>query len=353
MVVPSPPPRSTSVGRKHQIKLLISFLVSAVLLMLAARQVNATELGALVRGANYALVAAAVLVYFVDLGLRSARWRVLLARSRRVSIRRLYPVLAIGYMANNLLPGRVGELSRAYLVGRREHLSGSTVLASVVIERLLDGLTVLLLLLGTLALVPATRTPDSWITLLARVAAVTFGVAIVGCVALIVAPSFWLKLVGQVARRLPNGLGGLVLRLVDRFIAGFAVLGDPALLAQTVALSVAIWAVGALAYFLVAAAFGFHLTLVGAVAAICIVNLATAVPQAPAGLGAFEAAAEGALVLLGAESTQAFGITVVLHAVLFFPVVVVGLAFLWKADLSLGTLWSGSKRDAPAAEMSG
>lgn len=351
MAASSSPTRSPARGRT--IKLLISFLVSALLLVLAVRQVNATELGALVRGANYAFVAAAVLVYFVDLGLRSARWKVLLARSRRIPVRRLYPILAIGYMANNLLPGRVGELSRAYLVGRREHLSGSTVLASVVIERLLDGLTVLLLLLGTLALLPSTQPPDSWVTLLARIAAVTFGVGIVGCVALVVAPAFWLKLVSPVARRLPMRLGDLVLRLVDRFIDGFAVLGDPALLSQTVVLSVAIWVVGALAYFLVAAAFGFQLSPVGAVAAICIVNLATAVPQAPAGLGAFEAAATGALVLLGAESTRAFGITVVLHAVLFFPVVVVGLAFLWKADLSLGTLWSGSKRDAPAAEMGG
>jgi uncharacterized protein (TIRG00374 family) len=341
---PDPRPRPPS----HRIKLAASLALSGILLALALRQVNLAELGQLVRGANYAWVGVGVGVYFVDIFLRSARWQVLLAQTRSISVRRLYPILAIGYMANNLLPGRVGELSRAYLVGRRERVSASTVLASVIVERLIDGLTVLLLLLGALAVLPDARAPASWVMLLARIAAITFGLAVVGSVALAVAPRFWLRQVGRIAHLLPERAGHLTLRAVDHFIAGFGVLGDPALLARTALLSVAIWVVGAATYLFVAAAFDVRLPLVAAVATICVVNLATAVPQAPAGLGAFEAAAEGMLILLGVESTTAFGITVVLHAVLFFPVVLVGLAFLWKADLSLGSLWSGGRREAPS-----
>lgn len=335
----SPRPRLAS----HSIKLAASLLVSAILLLLAVRQVDVSQLGQLVRGANYALVAVAVGVYFVDLLLRSARWQVLLTQTRRIPIARLYPVLAIGYMANNLLPGRVGELSRAYLVGRRENVSGSTVLASVVVERLLDGVTVLFLLLGAVAVLPQTRTPDSWVLVVARLAAITFGVAVVGSVALVAAPGFWLAGFERIARRFPGRSSDLATRFADRFVAGFTVLGDPALLLRTIVLSLGIWVVGAITYLLVATAFGIGLSLVGAIATICVVNLATAVPQAPAGLGAFEAAAEGALVLLGVDSTTAFGTTVVLHAVLFFPVVAVGLACLWRTDLSLGSLWSGAQ----------
>lgn len=354
-VSPSTPPRRRPAS--HSIKLAASLLVSAILLVLAVRQVDLSQLGQLVRGANYALVAVAVGVYFLDLLLRSARWQVLLTQTRRIPIARLYPILAIGYMANNLLPGRVGELSRAYLIGRREQMSGSTVLASVVVERLLDGITVLFLLLATIAVLPQTRAPDSWVLVLAQLAAITFGVAVVGSAALIVAPGFWLAGFERIARRFPGRTSDLAVRLVDRFIVGFAVLGDPALLVRTILLSAAIWVVGAVTYLLVSAAFGISLSLVAAIATICVVNLATAVPQAPAGLGAFEAAAEGALVLLGVDSTTAFGITVVLHAVLFFPVVAVGLACLWRTDLSLGSLWGGAqgapRRDsATAVEVS-
>lgn len=335
-------------SRSHGIKLGASLLVSAILLVVAVRQVSLPELGGLVRGANYGDVLIAAGVYFVDLFLRSARWRLLLLHTGRVPIRRLYPVLAIGYMANNLLPGRVGELSRAYLVGRREGVSATSVLASVVIERLIDGLTVLLLLLGTLAILPLAHAPGDWIAVLTRFAALTFGIAILGCAGLIAAPALWLALVARAVRWLPDRLRRLILRFVDRFIAGCAVLVDPLLLAKIGVLSVLIWVVGAAVYLLVAAAFGISLSLPAAVAAICVVNLATAVPQAPAGLGAFEAAAEGALVFLGVDPTTAFGITVALHAVLFFPVVVVGLVFLWRADLSLESLWSGRRRDSAA-----
>jgi len=98
---------------------------------------------------------------------------------------------------------------------------------------------------------------------------------------------------------------------------------------------VVVWVVGAVPFPLVAGALGEPLSIVAAVATICVVNLATAIPQAPGGLGAFEAAAQGFLTLLGATATTAFGVTIVLHGVLFVPVVIVGLLALWRMELPL------------------
>ncbi|HLZ09139.1 MAG TPA: lysylphosphatidylglycerol synthase domain-containing protein, partial [Chloroflexota bacterium] len=81
-----------------------------MLVWLAVRQVDLPQLAEALRNANYIYVALAIGVYFVDLAIRAARWQVLLSRVGSISARRLYPVLAVGYMANNLLPGRVGEL---------------------------------------------------------------------------------------------------------------------------------------------------------------------------------------------------------------------------------------------------
>jgi uncharacterized membrane protein YbhN (UPF0104 family) len=106
--------------------------------------------------------------------------------------------------------------------------------------------------------------------------------------------------------------------------------------------------VGAATYFLTAEAFGITFNPLACVTSICVVNLATAVPLAPAGLGAFEAAAQRMFVLLGASLTAAFGVTILLHAVLFFPVVVVGMVCLWRAGFTLGHLWDPGRPMATA-----
>ena len=317
------------------LKLAVSLLVSAGLFWLALAQVNLGQLNAVILGANYLYIAAAIGVYFVDLGIRALRWQVLLATTGHIPAKRLYPVLAVGYMANNLLPGRVGELSRAYLVAQREHVSGSAVLATVAIERVMDGLTVLVLLLAALALLPEASFQVGWLGLLTQVAVVTFGLALLAFVVLIVARRFWLALIGRIFRQLPHHIGNRLVTLLDRFITGLDVLRDPREVGWTIGLSVLVWLVGAVTYLLVARSFGVHLSFVAAIATICVVNLATAIPQAPGGLGAFEAAAQGFLILLGTSATTAFGITIVLHAVLFFPVVVVGLLALWRMELPL------------------
>jgi uncharacterized protein (TIRG00374 family) len=330
-VLPSP----SSTRNTHWLKVAVSLLLSAVLFWLAVRQVDFGRLAGVLRDANYVYVVLAIGVYFIDLAVRAARWQILLGSVGSISARRLYPVLAIGYMANNLLPGRVGELSRAFLVGRRENVSATSVLATIAIERVVDGLTILALLFFTLLILPSTLPDAGWLSTIANAAALTFGVGMVGIVILLVWRRAWVRLAGRILSRLPSHVGDRLTVLLDRFIFGFGVLREPWHVVLTLGLSILVWVVGAGAYFLVAAGFGVQITLVGAIATICVVNLATAVPQAPAGLGAFEAVAEQLFMLLGVATTTAFGITIVIHAVLFLPVVVVGLFSLWRMNLPL------------------
>lgn len=332
-------------GNRFSIRIGLTVAISLLLLVLALRDLDFGLLGRAMLGANYWYVVAAVLLYFVDIGLRAARWQILLRAARPIPTRRLYPVLTIGYMANNLLPARIGELTRAYLVGRRENVSTSTVLASVAIERVIDGVTVLAVLVLTLPALPAA----SWLGSLARIAEGTFGIAVVICFLLVAARQTWLRFAASALRVLPGAVSDHVITLLARFIEGFSVLADLRRLTETLALSAVIWMTGAITYVLIAGAFGIKLPLVGALAAICVVNLATAVPLAPAGLGAFEVAALAVFGLLGLPAATAAGVTIVLHAVLFLPVVVVGLAFLWRLNLSLGALWSDARRREPAA----
>ena len=311
--------------------------VSLVLVVLALRQVDFASLGRAVAGANFLYVGAAVIMYFVDVGFRSWRWRVLLCTARPIPTVRLFPILTIGYMANSLLPARIGEISRAYLVGRRDDVSVSTVLASVALERVIDAVTVLILLLLSLPSLPA----SPWLESLVRMAGATLSVALLACLLLAIANPTRFGVVRRTLGHLPNPWNVRTLAVAERFLVGLSVLRDVRKLTMTVALSIAIWLIGATTYLLVASSFGVRLSIMGAIAAICVVNLATAVPLAPGALGVFEVAALTMLELLGTTHAAAATVTIVLHAVLFVPVVLVGLCFLWRLNLSLGDIWSG------------
>jgi uncharacterized protein (TIRG00374 family) len=341
---PSQTPLAIGPTWRGSARIVAGLVVSIGLLLLAVSQVDFPSLSAEMGAVNYLFVAAAISVYFVDLAIRAIRWRVLLSGTVSVPARRLYPVLAIGYMANNLLPVRIGEISRAYLVGRREQVDASAVFASVAVERILDGLTVVVLLVSTLPFLPLAVGGDSaWLVALARISGATFGAGVVIVVSLVLGRTFWLAIAHRVLGTLPDALRSASLRVVEGFVDGLESLKSPRRLAGVLVLSIVVWIVGAATYFLTAQSFGITLNPIACLTSICVVNLATAVPLAPAGLGAFEAAAQRMFVLLGASLTAAFGVTILLHAVLFFPVVVVGLACLWRAGFSLVHLWDPSR----------
>ena len=330
------------------VRLVAGIAVSGALLFLALARVNLASLLEQVARANYGLLMAAVVCYFLDLALRSLRWSVLLRAKHWVSPVRLYPALTIGYMANNLLPARIGDLSRAYLVRRRDGISASTVFASVALERLIDGITVVLLLVLILPSIPHV----AWFGNLVWGATGVFGLALLVCIFFVSVRRVWSKAFLRAIVVVPPSLRIRVIDVVDKFFQGLQVLRSAKHIVAIAMLSVLIWLLGAVTYILVAGAFDIRLSLAQAVAAICVVNLATAIPLAPASIGSFDLAAITIFTVLGLSPDVASGVALGLHAVLFFPPVLVGLIFLWREDLSLGQLY-GDASDYSKASGSG
>jgi hypothetical protein len=120
--------------------------VSGAFVYLAFRKVDLKELRAAFLGVDYPLIVLGACVGLSGFLVRAFGWKHLLAPVGRLSGWRLFSPVAIGYMANNLLPARLGEFARAYVVGKREHVSKSSALATIIIERIFDGLTLLLIL---------------------------------------------------------------------------------------------------------------------------------------------------------------------------------------------------------------
>ena len=116
---------------------------SAAFLVVLVFQVDLEELQESLSSANYVYVAPAIALYFVALYFRALRWRYLLSPIGAFRVGRLYSVVVIGYMVNNLAPARLGELARAYLLSRREECSAGAALATITVERVFDGLTLL------------------------------------------------------------------------------------------------------------------------------------------------------------------------------------------------------------------
>ncbi|MGD8967831.1 MAG: lysylphosphatidylglycerol synthase transmembrane domain-containing protein, partial [Anaerolineae bacterium] len=134
--------------------LILGLLVSVGLLWFAFRDLQLPAILTALRGANYWWLVPGVAVYFISVWFRSWRWGFLLRGSKRVSANRLYPVVVIGYMGNDVLPFRLGEVLRAYVLWRRERINVGTSLTTAVLERLFDGLTMVLFVLFGLLFVP-------------------------------------------------------------------------------------------------------------------------------------------------------------------------------------------------------
>jgi hypothetical protein len=282
--------------------------------------------------ANYWWFAPAVALWFVSAWFRSLRWRYLLRPIADIPTRTLYPVVVIGYMANNLLPARTGELVRAYIMGERHRLSLMATLGTVAVERLFDGLV----LLAFLVLVGAFVGLSQELTILAIAMSAIF--AIVFAVFLYVASS---------AQRAQRAIGALVrlapARIRERargwaggFVAGLEALRSPGALTVVVLTTTVGWALEATMYFMVGVSFSlgeaFPIYLMVAAAA----NLAITLPSTSGGIGPFEALAKETLVFVGVGASAAAAYAVALHALLLLPVVAAGLIFLWLINLSLG-----------------
>ena len=343
----------------------IGLAVSGLFLLLLFFRVDRQEIVAALGNANYLYVAPAIGLYFAAVYFRSIRWAYILSPIGRFPAGRLYPVVIIGYMANNLLPARLGELVRSYYLARRETVSGSTALATVAVERLYDGVTLLffaaisapaLLLLGLFQ-----GTGD-----ISRATALVFAIGTVAIFSLAFAflvlaarPGFS-KIVDAGLSLSPAkarpGLSGLV----HRFIGGLRVLNSPRRHLGVFLLSWPVWLLEGGMYLLVGYSFGIHLLFDSfwTMALVMMLltatsNLATALPSSAGGIGPFEVVAKETLVALGVSGSVGAVYAVALHLVaLWLPVTLLGLVLLWRQNLSLKTLTSANAEPVSSTQES-
>lgn len=333
--------------------------VSLVFLAFFFSRLDVAETWEQLGKASYPQLVPAIAAYFAAVLFRTVRWRYLLAPMKSLSVSRLYPVVVVGYMANNVLPVRLGEVVRAYFVGEREGVSKTASLATIAVERVFDGLTLLFFAAVVSLFLPLEELLQGlgdtagvpWL-FLASAMSLPFVITAAIMVLASSSPRWPERVVYSVTSLMPGRLASKVRTLVTLFIEGLAVLKSPKRLLMVFLLSLPVWLLEALMYYFVAFSFDLNnvfspAELVGVVLLVTATsNLAASIPAAGGGIGTFEVAAAATLTIFGADASLAGAYTIVLHLALLLPVTLLGFLFLWTQNVSLGQLARESRSDA-------
>jgi glycosyltransferase 2 family protein len=339
-------------------KFWIGLAISVVFLYLAFRGEDLGAIGAALTRVQYWALIPAIVAYFVGVWLRAIRWGVLLSPMRQgIHPYRLFKVLVIGYMGNDILPARLGDVIRVYVLSRRENVTKSATLATILVERIFDGLT----MLGFLAASALFITLNTELTLILRAATSLFLAGFLVFLFLAAAPdriSTLVRLIlgrSPIGRVIPESLHERALHMTSAFVGGLAVLRSWRGVLSVMGLSIGAWAAEALMYYIIGAwGFGLDLPVHAYTITTAIANLSTLVPSSPGYFGVFDTVAKVVLVgLFKLDSTMALSYVALLHAALYFPVTLWGVYYMVRESVSWSELAALEKKEAagqPAVE---
>lgn len=315
-----------------RIQYLVGLAVSAVLLLLAFRGVSWGDLTQAFRGVDLGLVLVATTLLVSSLVTRSVRWRVLLAPLARTASLDAFAYMMLGYLVNNVLPLRLGEVIRAVLLGEKLQTSKAGVLATVVVERLLDVLSLLVLvavMLITLDLPPLVRGSILSVEAMAVVILLVLG---------------WLAWRRQDLGRLipqavPEIFRSRVLPLLEGFVAGLQVLRSGWQVLAAIGWSLLSWGLFAVSVALFLHAAGLsELPWHAALLVIVVTNLGSAIPTSPGFVGGYHFLAVFSLSFWSVPRSEALSFAILVHGVNYIVVTLLGLLALWRENIAFGQL---------------
>jgi hypothetical protein len=323
----------------RRLRLALGLLVSLVFLYLAVRKLEWVELWQMFRAGNYWLLIPAVALLVVINLLRAYRWRLLMYPDTHLPLMRVFRFVNIGYLFNNILPAKAGEVVRAYLAGQVISGGIGQAISTLLIERLLDVLTLVVLLVIVLLTLPPSVALPAW----AVKGGLLFGTgAVAGTIFLIVLSRFgprgvdWLwRLVG----RLPVVGHPKVKQGVLNLVTGFGVLTKGSLLPGTLISSGLIWLGYATFNLVLMGVFRMtHLPISAAALVLCATGFSMVVPSSPGAMGVFEWAAVQALMVYGVAQSVGFGYALGLHVFTNVLLIIFGMVNVAQEGLSYASL---------------
>ncbi len=333
---------------KKNIPVILGVIISAFFLWLALRGLDLAEVGEVIGDANYIWLVPGVLVYFLAVWIRSWRWHFLLKPLKNIPTKRMFPIVTIGYMGNNIFPARIGEVLRAVFLKRREEVPISASLATIIVERIFDGVVMLAFVFLNLSELAKLTGDSGFVGNIQQVAIIGTSVFVGALAVFLLAAMFPKKTekIGTwlVVKLLPSRLEERVLSMMNKFLDGLISLRSPANILMVFFTSAIIWLLETGKYWFVMHAFNFKVSYFALMLMNGIVNLATTIPSAPGYVGTFDAPGIAVLTAYGVDHATAAAYTLVLHAALWLPITLLGLyyffLYLGKEDMSWREVFS-------------
>jgi uncharacterized membrane protein YbhN (UPF0104 family) len=326
---------------RRNLQLLLGLLISGWSIYQLREAIDGRELLNQLGRANLALLALCAASIVATMVLKAIRWRYLFGFGPQPPYSARISSLYIGYLMNTVLPARVGEFVRAFLIGRRPEIGTPTALATIAIEKVLDLTAVAVMVL----LLPFVWPIEAWPAGLVPVIYTSVAMVGAGLVALAVMLLLKRRVIGLIAwfeRRMP-ALGRIGLStFAGSLLEGIAALGRPKLLPGVLVWSTLVWVGAVVTIWSGIAGVGIAVGLAAVLLVLIVTNIGMAVPSAPGYVGVFHYLVVLCLDPFGVEATAAAGGAVLLHALIFGNFIVGGLWYLWRGGYSLGGLRSAS-----------
>lgn len=306
--------------------------ISALFIIYALRGLDLRQVWADIRTANYWWIIPGVVAYFIGVWFRAWRWHYLLRPIKPIPVSKIWPITVIGYMGNNVYPFRAGEVLRAFILRRQEGVSMSASIATILVERIFDGLVMLLFVFVALPIVPGL--PD-WLRQIVILASLAFFGALIVFLVMAARPETSRTIYRwAILRFLPLPLQSKTLGLADRFMEGLSSLTSLRDILMVFFTSIIIWLLETVKYWFVMFAFDFTVSFFALMLMNGVVNLATTLPSAPGYIGTFDGPGIEVLKVFGVDPTVAAAYTLVLHAALWLPITALGLYYMVVESLT-------------------
>ncbi len=314
--------------------LLIGCLLSGTFVYLALRNVDLNDLKIAFSQAEYVYLIPVTLLGLVCQWLRSYRWGLILEPVKRLDQWTLFSLTSVGYMATLLLPMRLGEFARPYLLNKKYGLRLSSTLATVTVERLFDGLTLMIVLAFVIASVPLPK----WVSSAGIMMLIVFLSFFVFLVSVVTQKKYSIKVIHMVSSKMPDRISSRVVSLLTSFIDGLGILPSIKKNILLAFLSVILWISVGLMIYILFFSFKLGLPLIAAFTVLTITALGIMVPAAPGLVGNFHVFAILALTLFQIPKSEALTFAIILHFVSTGIIILLGLIFLPHNAISVSKI---------------
>lgn len=325
--------------------------LAALLLALFLRNVDLRGVVGEILRAEPGWLVVSVLTMFANLAVRAWRWQYLLEPLAPTTFGNAFRATAVGFAASSILPARAGEVIRPYFLARQQQMSATGAFATIILERVLDMLTVLILLAAYVFVFGREQSVSnpvafSAVTWAGGTAAVGAAVALGVLFVLAGHPTWISEGLARLERALPSKLAGMISKVAEKFARGLVAIRRPGRLMVALTLSFPLWLCISLGIWAAAKAFHLAVPFTGAFLIQALLVIGVAVPT-PGAVGGFhEAFRVGVTTFFGADNDAAVGSAIVLHVFSIGPSLLLGLFFAAQEGLNV----SGMRRLADQAE---